>query len=119
MPPSWWTTPLRRSGLVSSASHEVQVLRDPRPSGGEFLHVPRDARPSRGDVLDAEGDVQEIDVPRRFHRLRDVRLDDLACDRQRRRLRVVVHVAVPGTQKLAELLDDQPPTEIERERVTL
>ena len=44
--------------------------------------------------------VQQIDVPRQLHIVRDVGLDDLARDRQRRLFRVVVDVAVAGRSSL-------------------
>ncbi len=66
-----------------------------------------------------EVDVQQVHVPRQLERLRHVGLDDLPRDRQRRRLRVVVDVAVARALQLVVLLGDQPPAQLEREQLTL
>ncbi len=60
-----------------------------------------------GEVVVVEVEVQQIDVPGRLDAIGHVGRDDLARDRQRRRLRVVVDVAVAGREQLRVLLVEQ------------
>ena len=63
-------------------------------------------------------EVQQVDVPRRLDRVRDIALDDLPGDGQRRILRVVMDVPVPRPAQLRVLLCRQPVEQFGCERIS-
>ena len=63
-------------------------------------------------------DVEQIDVPRQLQLVENVRVDDGPGDRQRRRLRDVVDVAVVRVLKLRVLLGEEPRAELGGEPVS-
>src|SRR5688500_13654672 len=101
---------VRRAGPVHAALSrhygglEVQVLGDAPAVGMEGVTEQADAALRLRKIVHAEVDVEQVDVPRQLDGVEHVGLDDLACDRQRRRLRVVVDVTVAGGAQLLVFL---------------
>src|SRR6202035_4037929 len=103
------------SGLLLEA--EVEVRGQAGAVRGEGAEIAGDALAGGPQIVEVEVDVEEVDVPGGLPRAPHVRRDDRARDRQRRRLGVVVDVAVAGRQKLGELLVEQAGEERRGERV--
>src|SRR5512141_337687 len=99
---------MRSPRCGASGCAEVGVVGEAGAVALEGVQVGLDALPGAREVVVVEVQVEQVDVPGRLDRVLDVAGGDLAGDRQRGALRVVVHVAVLRLEQLPVLLGEQP-----------
>src|SRR5438874_7303471 len=117
---SWVSLISRSNDLVRAllgSDNKIEILCNPRSVSLEGLDVGPDAGSGIGEVVIVQVQVQEIDVPGQLDAIGHVGSDDLACDGQRGRLRIVVDVAVTGGEQLLVFFVEQAGKKRQIERI--
>src|SRR4029450_5080492 len=88
--------------------NKIEILGDPRAVSLEGPDVGRAPGAGGGEIVIVQVQVQQIDVPGQLDAIGNVGRDDLARDWQRCRLRIIVDVAIAGSEQLLVLFVEQP-----------